>query len=105
MQDKLDEYQLVPTEYQLAQNFPNPFNPSTTIRYGLPKESKVTVKIYNILGEEIVALEKDELKDAGYHALVWDGRNNSGLHVSSGIYFVLLQAGDFRQSRKMVLIE
>jgi hypothetical protein len=103
--EKLAEIQRVPSDYNLAQNFPNPFNPATTIRYGLPKEHKVTLKIYNLLGEEVVTLVDDEPKAAGYHAAIWDGRNQNGRHVASGIYLYRLHAGSVVMIKKMALVQ
>ncbi|MCG8608240.1 ASPIC/UnbV domain-containing protein, partial [bacterium] len=95
----------LPTEFQLAQNFPNPFNPATTIPFALPSDESVTIKVYNILGEEVVTLVDDESRKAGFHALVWGGRNAVGRVVASGVYFVRMRAGDFVQTRKMVLMQ
>jgi hypothetical protein len=79
-------------EFVLYNNYPNPFNPSTTIRYALPGQANITLKIYNILGQEIRTLE-NERQSAGVHSVVWDGRNNLNQAVSSGIYIYRLQAG------------
>jgi len=68
--EKLAEAQAIPATYELSQNFPNPFNPATTIRYGLPKGERVTLKIYNLLGEEVALIMNDELRAAGYHAAI-----------------------------------
>ena len=105
IESKLAGLQLVPTGYQLFQNFPNPFNPATTIRYGLMKAERVTLKVYNLLGEQVVTLVNNEPKKAGYYAVIWDGRNQAGMLVANGIYFVYMQAGKFRQSRKMLLVQ
>ena len=83
----------------LMQNFPNPFNPTTTIQYRLPKALKVKLKIYNILGEEIATLV-DEFQTSGIHRIKWDGANHS-----SGIYLYQIQAGNELQTGKMVLLE
>lgn len=88
-----------PFSFQLEQNYPNPFNPVTTISYLLPSRSEVLLIIYNLLGEEIVRLV-DEIQPTGLHRITWDA---SG--VSSGIYFYRIQAGDFVQTRKMVLLK
>ena len=85
--------------YSLSLNYPNPFNPTTTIKYTLPKSSKVLFSVYNLSGEEISRL-LDEEKNAGYHQVNWDASNSP-----SGIYFYRLQAGDFVQTRKMVLLK
>jgi len=87
----------MPTECQLEQNYPNPFNPSTTIRYGLPKSANVSLKIFNALGQEVVVLV-NERKDAGSYSVHWNA------NVPSGIYFYRLQAGDFMETKKMILI-
>ncbi len=75
----------IPKEYSLAQNFPNPFNPSTTIEYALPKESYVTLKVYNVLGQEVRTLV-NRPQSAGYKTVQWDGKNESGETVAGGIY-------------------
>ena len=95
---------LVPETYALYQNYPNPFNPETTIRYALPREEQVTLQIFNIRGQVVKTL-MDEPVEAGYHSLVWDGRNEAGRAVGSGIYFVQLQAGSYQQTRKLALIK
>ncbi|MDP2207609.1 MAG: S8 family serine peptidase [Bacteroidota bacterium] len=104
-----DELDNIPETFALFQNYPNPFNPTTTIRYQLPEASKVVLKIYNILGQEIKTLA-DEIQDAGTKALIWDSKNNSGNLVSSGVYFYQLQAvnarnnNSFMQVKKMLLV-
>jgi hypothetical protein len=111
--EKLAGFKLVPTNYELSQNFPNPFNPATTIQYGLPKPSTINLIVYNLLGEEVAPLIKDELQDSGYHVITWDGRNSVGVKVVSGVYFYQMRAVDhssgstlrFIQNRKMLLLE
>jgi flagellar hook assembly protein FlgD len=88
----------------LSQNFPNPFNPTTEIRYGLPKQSRVTLTIYNALGQEVAQLA-DEIQDAGYHQMRWNGTNRSGLPVSTGVYFYRLRAEGFVDIKKMLLVK
>ncbi len=105
LNEKLAEFRLVPTTYELSQNFPNPFNPATTIRYALPNPERVTLRVYDMLGKVVVTLVDHELKEAGYHAAVWNGRNTAGNLAASSIYFVRMQVGNFVQVRKMVLIE
>jgi hypothetical protein len=75
----------IPMDFALMQNYPNPFNPRTTIKYQLPEQSKVTFKIYNILGQEVVTLLDEEVAP-GYYELGWDGRNNFEQQVASGVY-------------------
>jgi hypothetical protein len=95
---------MVPTGYELTQNYPNPFNPTTEIRFSLPRSSAVKLLIYNILGQEIKTLI-DRPMDAGIYTADWDGTNNSGRSVASGIYFYRLTAGSFTETRKMVLVK
>ncbi|MCH7974683.1 MAG: T9SS type A sorting domain-containing protein, partial [Bacteroidetes bacterium] len=89
----------IPTEYNLIQNFPNPFNPSTTIYYGLPEESAVKINIYGVLGNEVMVYSEDK-QEAGYHRVEFDA---SGL--PSGIYFYRMQAGKFIETKKMILLK
>jgi hypothetical protein len=83
----------------LEQNYPNPFNPSTTIEYALPKPSNVTLKIYNILGEEVATLVSDRLT-AGSYSYEW----SRPAGMASGVYLYRLQAGEYLETRKMVLM-
>jgi len=89
----------IPKEYSLSQNYPNPFNPSTLIEYGLKKDGKVTVEIYNILGEQVTSLVNG-YQAAGKYKIVWNASR-----FSSGIYFYRIKSGDFNQIKKMVLIK
>ena len=102
--ENLASVQTIPSDFELSQNFPNPFNPETTIRYGLPREEQVTLKIYNILGKEVATLLSNERKAAGNHVAIWDGRNRRGQLVASGIYVYQLRAGDFSAIRKMAYV-
>jgi hypothetical protein len=81
----------IPEVYKLHDNYPNPFNPSTTIQYDLPKQSIVTLKVYSLLGQEVATLVNND-QAAGYHKVVWMGQNNSGKQVSTGIYIVRISA-------------
>jgi ligand-binding sensor domain-containing protein len=96
----------LPKAFSLAQNVPNPFNPSTTISYSVPEGNPVHVslKLYDIRGRQICTLV-DELRDAGVYNVFWDGTDEVGRRVSSGVYFYRIQAGDFVQTRKMVLLK
>ncbi|MFC1555646.1 FlgD immunoglobulin-like domain containing protein [candidate division KSB1 bacterium] len=94
----------IPEDFALKQNYPNPFNPETIIQYELPKVADVTLKIYNIFGQEVKTLI-NETKPAGYHQAIWDGTNNSGVKISSGIYFYRIQAGEYTAARKMILLK
>ena len=88
---------------KLAQNFPNPFNPSTTIKFDLKEKGLVTLKVYNVAGQLVRTLV-DDVRDAAAYSIVWDGRNNTGSAVASGIYFYKMETKDFSQTRKMVLL-
>ena len=101
---KLANVANMPDEFKLSQNYPNPFNPETNIRFQLPEASKVTLKIYNILGQEIKTIINKNL-GAGYHSMKWDGTNNIGLKVSSGVYIYRIKAGSFTAAKKMVFLK
>jgi hypothetical protein len=105
VQRQLYEANAFPVHYALFNNFPNPFNNTTAIRYALPGREKVTLKIYNILGQEVAALLDGEFRDSGYHIEYWNGRNQFGEAVASGIYIYRLRAGNFTGSDKMILIK
>lgn len=94
----------IPESFVLYNNYPNPFNPNTTISFGLPARSKVSLSIYNILGRKVKTLIAEELP-AGYHSVDWDSRNERGQQVSSGMYFYQLTTDDFIESRKMILLK
>lgn len=93
---------MVPTELTLAGNYPNPFNPTTTIRFGLPEAQQVSIKIYSVTGQLIKTLIDDYLSE-GYHQVVWNGLNQSGNKVSSGIYIYEMRTKDKRFIKKMLL--
>lgn len=88
----------IPTEASLHQNFPNPFNPSTTIRYAIPQTGFVTIRVYDILGREVAAFVNEE-KPVGSYEIEFNAST-----LSSGVYFYTLQAGEFVETRKMMLI-
>ena len=94
----------VPVSFELGQNYPNPFNPTTTIQYALPEPVKVTLRVYNILGQVVRTLV-DEHKEAGYYQADWDGKDQVGRSLSSGVYIYKIQAGDFVETKKMQLIK
>jgi hypothetical protein len=93
----------VPSEFQLFQNHPNPFNPETVILFAVPQASYVELTVYNTRGQVIRHLLSQDFS-AGEHAIKWDGRDQSGKSVSSGVYLYEIQAGDFRQVKKMSLL-
>ena len=89
----------IPEEYALSQNYPNPFNPVTQIRYALPEAVYVRLEVRNILGQRVRVLV-NERKKAGYHVVSLNGNT-----LASGVYFYTIEAGDFRQTNKMLLIK
>jgi hypothetical protein len=94
----------IPTGYGLNQNHPNPFNPETVVPFSLPQRGDIHLAIYNVLGQQIRVLASG-LQEAGFHRITWDGKNNNGQTLASGIYFARLQAGSFSSVRKMLLIK
>ena len=94
-----EEFSGIPDSYKLLQNYPNPFNPSTTIYYGLPEESSVKITIYDVLGNKVMVYSEDK-QEAGFHKIKFDATE-----LPSGIYFYQLQAGDFVETKKMVLMK
>jgi hypothetical protein len=94
---------LSPQRLEVNQNYPNPFNPATTISFNLPTSSKVTLKVYNLLGQEVRTLV-DYNMEAGSHSISWDGRDNAGDPVSSGVYLYSLHTGEFNVVKKMIYI-
>ena len=96
--------ELLPAAYALHQNYPNPFNPVTTIQYDLPENSQVQVAIYDMLGRKVRTLVSG-FENAGFKAVQWQGRNDFGRSVGAGVYIYQIQAGDFLQTRKMILLK
>jgi len=94
-----------PQEYFMHQSYPNPFNSSTTIKYQLPENCVVTLEIYNMMGQKIKTLISGEYKPGGFHQVHWDGSDESGGQVSSGIYVYHLRAGKFMDSKKLILMK
>ncbi|MBN1349744.1 choice-of-anchor D domain-containing protein [candidate division KSB1 bacterium] len=93
----------LPQMYELHQNYPNPFNPETVIKYNLPESGKMDLKIYNVMGQLVRTLA-DGVHKAGYHSVTWDGRNDNGRMVSSGIYFFKMKTHSAVHTRKMMLL-
>lgn len=93
----------IPTEYLLYQNYPNPFNPTTQIEFDLPEAVRVTLKVFNTLGQE-VATVNDAMYPAGHHVATWNGKSNAGADVATGLYVYQIQAGSFTDTKKMVLM-
>ena len=97
--DVEDHSSEIPFQFMLEQNYPNPFNPSSTIKYSIPASEFVTIKVYDVLGNEIATLVNEE-KSAGNYELVFNATE-----LSSGIYFYKLQSGSFVETKKMILIK
>ena len=93
-----------PQTYLLGQNYPNPFNPATFIQYQLPQKGQVVLRIFNMIGQEVRSLVNGE-EQAGYYEVKWDGKDNFGQLLPSGIYLTQLQAGKFVATRKMVMLK
>jgi len=95
---------IVPHEFCLGQNYPNPFNPETRIEYQVARDARVKIGIYNLMGQEICRLVNED-KTIGVYRVLWDGRDRDGLHVSSGVYIVRMEAADYLQTRKILLVQ
>ena len=93
----------LPTSYMIHQNYPNPFNPVTTLRYDLPEDALVNIAIYDMMGRQIRTLISSQ-HSAGYKSVQWNATNDAGSPVSAGLYFYMIQAGDFKQTKKMMLL-
>ena len=94
----------IPQIFALHQNYPNPFNPTTSINYDLPANEFVNINVFDLMGREIKTLvNKNQV--AGFRSVKWDATNNLGQPVSAGMYIYTIQAGEFRQTRKMVLLK
>ena len=98
------DFSQLPKEFNLRQNYPNPFNPTTVIEYALPKASEVKIQIYNILGQRVRTVV-NEKQEPGYKLIYWDGKDDNGTEVSSGIYFFRILAGNFVKCKKMTLLK
>jgi hypothetical protein len=96
---RTEKLPVIPADFSLAQNYPNPFNPETTIEFGLPEDSKVTVTVFNVLGQVVTSLVDTEMP-AGYHVVNWDAGE-----TASGIYFYRIQAGEYTATKRMVLMK
>jgi len=94
---------LIIDKYAISQNYPNPFNPTTAIEYSLPQMDHVTIKIYNILGQQLITLV-DEPKSAGLHKIYWNGKNSLGYDIASGLYFYKIKTSNFSKIKKMILL-
>ena len=96
--------EVLPTEYALHENYPNPFNPTTTLRFDIPEVSNMTLTIYNMLGQKVRFFEMNNI-DAGYHTLQWNARNDNGDPVSTGLYIYQMHSKEFVKTRKMIFLK
>ena len=96
--------EIIPKNYRLYQNYPNPFNPTTQIKYDLPEDAMVSITIYDMMGRIVSNLVSSQ-QNVGYKSIQWNATNNAGQPVSAGIYLYEIQAGEFRQTKKMVLLK
>ena len=94
----------LPTAFSLRQNYPNPFNPTTEVHFDVPTRSHVRIEIYNVLGHRVETLVNEEM-GAGSYVRMWDGTNSRGSAVSSGVYLYKMTAGDFTESKKMIMLK
>ena len=94
----------IPEVFALHQNYPNPFNPVTTLRYDLPENGHVSITIYDMLGRQVKTII-NQYQEAGYRSVIWNATNNYGKPVSAGIYLYQIQAGEYMQTKKMVLLK
>lgn len=95
---------VIPTSFELSQNYPNPFNPETNISFSLPNQTDLTLEIFNILGKKVRVLIDDTFA-AGHHVVTWDGRNDTGVEVASGVYFYRMQTETNFQTKKMLFLK
>jgi hypothetical protein len=101
----LTPVRLLPQTAWLGHNYPNPFNPSTQIRYSLPADGRVRLRLFDVLGRALRVLVDESRQRAGYHTVRWDGRDGDGRAVASGVYFMVLETEGVRQTRRMVLLK
>jgi hypothetical protein len=95
----------VPNDFSLGQNYPNPFNPSTSIKFGLPKAAPVTLEIYNVLGVKVRTLINGQMMSASFHNVSWNGKDDNGATVTSGMYLYRISADKFVSTMKMMLMK
>ena len=94
---------VLPEEYALSQNFPNPFNPQTNFTLSLPEASDYSVRVFNVAGQLVRSMEGH--LEAGRHTITWDGRSDHGNRVASGAYFYRAEVGAFKETRKMMMLK
>ena len=102
--DVKPEFSVTPDDFIVLQNYPNPFNPITEIHYGLPNSEYVTIVVYNLSGQKIRTLLAQN-QHAGFHTVIWDGKDEKNKSVSSGIYFYKMETGSFSEIKKAILLK
>jgi hypothetical protein len=100
----LDDDSAMHLDYKIHQNYPNPFNPVTILRYDLPEDAIVSITIYDMMGRQVKTLVNGS-QTAGYRTIQWNATNDRNELVSAGLYLYTIEAGDFRQTKKMVLLK
>jgi flagellar hook assembly protein FlgD len=95
--------EVLPETFSLSQNYPNPFNPETMIKYALPEDCHVELILFNILGQKVVTLI-DEYQSAGFKFVRWNGRDDEGNEMSSGLYFYKIKTAKYSETKKMILL-
>tara|TARA_B100000674_G_C37048116_1_gene561650 strand:- start:183 stop:497 length:315 start_codon:yes stop_codon:yes gene_type:complete len=104
MKNNSTEKLTTPSNFKLFSAYPNPFNPVTTLRYDLPEDEFVNITIYDMLGNIINQLVNED-QNSGYKSIQWNATNNQGQSVSAGVYIYSIEAGDFRQTKKIILLK
>ena len=104
MRSATSEVKLIPGQFALQQNFPNPFNPSTEIRFDLAEGGYVELSVFNMVGQEVRTLTSENMQP-GYHAIIWDGTDNMGYKVSTGMYFYTINTSQFKDTKKMLFLK
>ena len=99
-----NQIETVPDDLNLNQNYPNPFNPTTTLKYDLPEDAMVNITIYDMMGRVVRTMVNSQ-QNAGFKSVRWNATNDKGAPVSAGLYLYTIEAGEFRQTKKMVLLK
>jgi hypothetical protein len=93
----------IPKSFQMAQNYPNPFNPETQVRFELPKTTRISLEIFDVMGRKIKTLASNKYREPGYYEVRWDGKNDRGRDVASGLYLMYLRTAEYKKAIKMIL--
>jgi hypothetical protein len=104
IKSKKNKAAFLPSNFTLSQNYPNPFNPRTTIAFTIPKASEISLSIYDISGKFVKSLINEPMA-AGYHSVIWDGTDDNGSSVASGVYFYKLKSKGYEETKRMILLK